>query len=105
MRAGPRDSVDPAASALLRREKLSIRRGTVAPRGDAAIGYGNMYPESRLANVLMVGESVTELVVTALPTGLVFARFSQTRARLMFSSRAAVGPHDGVPSLLIRVGN
>lgn len=69
------------------------------------IGYGNMYPESPLANLLMVGESVTGLVVTALATGLVFVRFSQTRARLMFSSRAAVGPHDGVPSLMIRVGN
>lgn len=69
------------------------------------IGYGNMYPASTLANLLVVGESVTGLVVTALATGLVFVRFSQTRARLMFSSRAAIGPHDGVPSLMIRVGN
>lgn len=43
--------------------------------------------------------------MTALATGLVFARFSQTRARVVFSSRIAIGPLDGVPTLMIRVGN
>jgi inward rectifier potassium channel len=69
------------------------------------IGYGSMYPASRLANALVAVESVAGLVVTALATGLVFARFSQTRARVVFSSRAAIGPMDGVPTLMIRVGN
>jgi inward rectifier potassium channel len=69
------------------------------------IGYGAMSPASTAANVLVVAESVTSLVVTALATGLVFARFSQTRARLMFSSRVAIAPMDGVPTLMLRVGN
>src|SRR5262249_47047312 len=69
------------------------------------IGYGAMHPAPRVANALVVAESVTGLVVTALATGLVFARFSQTRARVVFSSRAAIGPMDGVPTLMIRVGN
>jgi len=69
------------------------------------IGYGSMYPATRAANALVVVESVTGLVVMALATGLVFARFSQTRARVVFSSRVAVGPLDGVPALTIRVGN
>jgi inward rectifier potassium channel len=69
------------------------------------IGYGTMYPASTGANVLMVAESVTGLVVTALATGLVFVRFSQTRPRLVFSSRIAIGPMDGVPTLMLRVGN
>lgn len=69
------------------------------------IGYGNMYPLDNVTNVLVVAESVTGLVVTALATGLVFVRFSQTRARLMFSSQIAVGPWDGVPTLMMRVGN
>src|SRR5262245_37384866 len=46
------------------------------------IGYGSMVPVSRAANCLMVLESVVSLILTALATGLVFARFSQTRARL-----------------------
>jgi inward rectifier potassium channel len=69
------------------------------------IGYGSMYPATFAANLLVVGESVVGLMVVALATGLVFARFSQTRARVVFSSRVAIGPLDGVPSLMIRVGN
>ena len=69
------------------------------------VGYGNMYPASTFANALVVAESVTSLMVTALATGLVFVRFSQTRARLMFSSKVAIGPMDGVPTLMLRVGN
>jgi inward rectifier potassium channel len=69
------------------------------------IGYGSMYPATRAANAIVVAESVTGLVVTALATGLVFARFSQTRARVLFSSRAAISPMDGVPTLMMRVGN
>jgi inward rectifier potassium channel len=69
------------------------------------IGYGTMYPETTAANLVMVAESVVGLGVVSLATGLVFARFSQTRARVAFSSRVAVGPVDGVPALMIRVGN
>jgi inward rectifier potassium channel len=69
------------------------------------IGYGAMYPATRAASAVVVGESVVGLVVTALATGLVFARFSQTRARVTFSSRPAISPIDGVPTLTVRVGN
>jgi inward rectifier potassium channel len=64
-----------------------------------------MYPATRVANLLVVAESVIGLVVTALATGLVFARFSQIRARLIFSSSIAIGLTDGVPTLMARVGN
>jgi inward rectifier potassium channel len=69
------------------------------------IGYGTMVPTTRAANTLVVLESVVGLVVIAVAAGLVFARFSQTRARVAFSSRIAVSPMDGVPHLMIRVGN
>jgi inward rectifier potassium channel len=69
------------------------------------IGYGTMYPATAAANTLVVAESVVSLTVTALATGLVFVRFSQTRARLIFSSKVAIGSMDGVPTLMLRVGN
>jgi inward rectifier potassium channel len=69
------------------------------------IGYGIMYPVTRLANAIVVAESVTGLVATALATGLVFVRFSQTRPRVVFSARVAIGLLDGVPTLMLRVGN
>jgi inward rectifier potassium channel len=69
------------------------------------IGYGTMYPASTGANALVVAESVTSLVLTALATGLVFVRFSHSRPRLLFSAKVAIGPMDGVPTLMLRVGN
>ena len=69
------------------------------------IGYGSMYPTSVAANTIMVAESVTSLIVTAVATGLVFAKFSRSTARVAFARNAAIAPMDGVPSLMVRVGN
>jgi inward rectifier potassium channel len=69
------------------------------------IGYGAMYPSSVTANAIMIVESVTSLIVTALATGLVFAKFSRATARVAFSKHAVIGPIDGVPTLSLRVGN
>jgi inward rectifier potassium channel len=69
------------------------------------IGYGSMYPTSVAANVVMISESVASLIVTAVATGLVFAKFSRSTARLVFSRHAVIGPMDGVPTLMLRVGN
>lgn len=69
------------------------------------IGYGAMYPVSRAANMVMIGESVTSLIVTALATGLVFAKFSRSSARVAFSQHAVISPMNGVPTLMLRVGN
>lgn len=71
----------------------------------STIGYGHMVPVTGAANAVMVCEAVTGLLVTAMATGLVFARFSQTRARVTFSSRVGIAPMDGVPTLMIRLGN
>jgi inward rectifier potassium channel len=43
--------------------------------------------------------------LTALGTGLVFAKFSLPTARVMFTREATVSPMDGVPTLAFRVGN
>jgi inward rectifier potassium channel len=69
------------------------------------IGYGAMYPESNGANLVMVAESVVSLVITALATGLVFSRFARPVGRVAFSHYAVIAPMDGIPTLMIRVGN
>ncbi|MBX7101254.1 MAG: hypothetical protein K1X89_26290 [Myxococcaceae bacterium] len=71
----------------------------------ATIGYGAMYPHSLAAHLLVVVESVIGLMVTAVATGLVFVRFSRVRGRVVFSRQVAIGPMDGVPTVMIRVGN
>jgi inward rectifier potassium channel len=69
------------------------------------IGYGSMYPTAAPANMVMIVESVTSLLVTALATGLVFAKFARSSSRVVFSRQAVIGPMDGVPTLMVRVGN
>jgi inward rectifier potassium channel len=69
------------------------------------IGYGFMYPASPAANALVVVESTVSLVLTALATGLVFAKFSRPTARLVFSERVSLAPMNGVPTLSFRLGN
>ena len=69
------------------------------------IGYGAMYPQTTAANLLMVLEALSSLTLTALATGLVFAKFSRPSARVVFSHQAVIHPHNGVPTLVIRLGN
>jgi len=69
------------------------------------IGYGSMYPTSVGANLLVVIESVFGLVITALATGLVFAKFSLSRSRVVFTRQVTISPWNGVPTLSLRIGN
>jgi inward rectifier potassium channel len=69
------------------------------------VGYGAMYPETHPANLVVVAETVTSLVMTAVATGLVFAKFSLTTSRIVFANHAVIAPMDGVPTLMFRLGN
>jgi inward rectifier potassium channel len=69
------------------------------------IGYGEMTPQSRLAHLLVTAESMLSLLGLAVVTGLVFAKFSRPRARVLFSNVAVIAPRDGVPTFMFRVAN
>jgi inward rectifier potassium channel len=71
----------------------------------ATIGYGTLEPESGAANTIVVVESITSLTLTALATGLVFAKFSRSTARLIFTKEVVICPMNGVPTLMFRMGN
>jgi|CZKU01.1.fsa_nt_gi inward rectifier potassium channel len=71
----------------------------------ATIGYGKMVPESTLSNVAVTLEALFGLVMLAFATGLMFAKFSQPRARVIFSRYAVVAMRDGVRSLMLRLAN
>jgi inward rectifier potassium channel len=69
------------------------------------IGYGAMFPKSLAANLLVVSESLVSLILTALATGLIFAKFSRPNARIVFCDNAVICPFNGVPTFMFRVGN
>ena len=69
------------------------------------IGYGTMYPTNMAAHVLVTVESITGILSIALITGVIFAKFSRIRARVLFSKVAVVSMVDGVPTLMMRIAN
>jgi inward rectifier potassium channel len=69
------------------------------------IGYGAFYPQSLGAHILVTLESIVGILVAAISTGLVFAKFSIPTARIAFSRTAVISPLNGVRSLAFRVGN
>jgi inward rectifier potassium channel len=71
----------------------------------ATIGYGRMVPVSTFSNIVVTLEALFGLVTVALATGLMFAKFSRPRARVIFSRYAVIGMRDGVRSLMVRLAN
>ena len=69
------------------------------------IGYGVLAPATDYANILMTLETLVGLTFVALTTGVMFARISRPTARVLFAKVAVVTPHDGVPTLMVRIGN
>jgi inward rectifier potassium channel len=69
------------------------------------IGYGVIAPKSHFANALVAVESFFSFGISALSTGLIFARVSRPTARVMFSRYAVVTPVNGVSTLMFRAAN
>jgi inward rectifier potassium channel len=71
----------------------------------ATIGYGGLHPVGLAANLLVTLESLFGLLGFALATGILFARFSQPTARILFSDKAIVAPYQGITAFEFRVAN
>ena len=70
-----------------------------------SIGYGALHPVSLYANLVVTLESLSGLLFIALTTGLAFARFARSTARIRFSTLAVVQTYDGEPTLAFRLAN
>jgi inward rectifier potassium channel len=71
----------------------------------ATVGYGEMHPQTLYGHVVSMIEIFVGLMTLALITGLMFARFSRPRARVLFAANAVVRPMDGKPTLMFRAAN
>lgn len=71
----------------------------------ATVGYGHMYPQSLYGNIVTTIEIMTGVFLLAVTTGLIFVRFSRPAARILFSDSIVIGPFNGKPALMLRVGN
>ena len=71
----------------------------------ATVGYGDMHPQTDYGHIVATVENFVGMLALATMTGLVFARISRPRARLIFSQYPVVASHDGVPTLMFRMAN
>jgi inward rectifier potassium channel len=68
-------------------------------------GYGDMHPQTHYGHFIAAVELFTGIFSMSLMTGLIFARFSRPRARLLFANSPVVSSHDGRLTLMIRLAN
>ena len=71
----------------------------------ATVGYGELYPATIYGHVVASLEILTGLIFTAIMTGLLFVRFSKPKAKVLYATNAVVTPHNGRPTLMLRIGN
>jgi inward rectifier potassium channel len=69
------------------------------------IGYGTMSPVTTYAHVLVTIEAYLGVFLTAVLTGLIFAKFATPTANVMFASWVCVAKHEGKPTLSMRFAN
>jgi inward rectifier potassium channel len=71
----------------------------------STVGYGDMHPQTIYGHVVATAENFTGLLLLAVMTGLVFARFSRPRARIIFAKYPVVTKHNGATTLVFRMAN
>jgi len=71
----------------------------------ATIGYGNIIPVGVAANSLVTLEALINILGIALATGVIFARFSQPSAKIIYSRNAIVAPYRDKTALEFRIAN
>jgi len=71
----------------------------------ATVGYGDMHPQTVYAHLVSTIEMFFGMGGIAVMTGLVFARFSRPRARMLFARHPVVTSFDVRPTLMIRLAN
>jgi len=71
----------------------------------ATVGYGYMNPHTMYGHTIAAVEILVGIMIFAVVTGLVFARFSRPTARVIFSRNAVIDSFNGQPTLMLRAGN
>ena len=71
----------------------------------ATVGYGDMHPQTVYGHVVATVEVFVGIVFVAVLTGLIFARFSKPKSRILFSSQLVLSDFNGQPTLMLRAAN
>jgi len=71
----------------------------------ATVGYGDMHPQSLYSHGVATVEVFVGMASVAVLTGLIFARFSKPKSRILFSNKLVISNFNGQPTLMLRAAN
>lgn len=71
----------------------------------ATVGYGDMHPQSVYTHVVATAEIIIGMGNIAVVTGLIFARFSRPRAKIIFGKNPVIRMIEGKQTLMMRAAN
>ena len=71
----------------------------------ATVGYGDMHPQTVYGHIVSTVEIFTGMSGIAMVTGVMFARFSRPRAKILFTRHPVTYHHNGEHVLSIRIAN
>ncbi len=86
-------------------ESIFLRGFFFSVQTFATIGYGTIHPVGIVPNLLVTIESYYSMIMTALVTGIVFARFARPTARILFSETAVIAPFQDKTAFMLRLVN
>ena len=69
------------------------------------VGFGEMHPSSAWGHAVFTLQGFLAIIETATLTGLIFARFSKPKARILFAANPVIAAHDGKTHLMLRIAN
>src|SRR4249920_1005406 len=99
--AGPDALLSPVGSQLGRFEKCVF----FSVQTLSTIGYGQLVPNTRAANILVALEALVGLLGFAILSALLFARFTRPTAKITFSRNAIIAPYEDGWALMFRLVN
>ncbi|MBS1493964.1 MAG: transporter [Bacteroidetes bacterium] len=69
------------------------------------VGYGHLAPSGWWMNIIAAIESLLGLLVFAIITGLLYARFSRPNVKLLTSKNCLISPYRDITALIFRIAN
>ena len=71
----------------------------------ATVGYGDMHPQTLYGHIISTTEIFVGMSGIAMVTGVMFARFSRPKAKILFTKHPVTYQHNGEHVLSIRIAN
>lgn len=69
------------------------------------LGYGYLYPNNTITNIIAVFDVVFGILFVAIATGIAFTKLSRPSSKIQFSKNILINHYNGKPTLTLRLGN